>query len=98
MKNARCGARQRRRFRVSLGHTSSFTLDVCAGGFSTELMRVLAPGSPVQGSIQMNGTNVAFAGEVVWAKPGDMCLNLRGRMGVRFTRVSHDFPLEKRVG
>ncbi len=79
-----------------LDHTSSFTVDVCAGGFCTELMRVLPPGSPVQGSIQMNGQEVAFAGQVVWVKPGDVGLNLRGRMGVRFTRVSLDLPIEKR--
>jgi len=85
-------ARYRRRFRVHLaGHPSSFTVDVGEGGFCTELMRVLPPGTPVEGSLHVNGSEVAFAGEVAWARPGVARMNLRGRMGVRFTRIPGGF-------
>jgi len=89
---ARGSARTRRRFRVMLsGHPSSFTVDVGGGGFCTELMRVLPPGTPVEGSLYVEGSEVAFAGLVAWAKRGEARMNLRGRMGVRFTRIPYDF-------
>jgi hypothetical protein len=88
----RLAARHRRRFRVTLsGHPSAFTLDVGAGGFCTELMRVLPAGSRVYGSLLVKGAEVAFAGLVAWAKPGEARMSLRGRMGVRFTRIPQDF-------
>jgi hypothetical protein len=87
---ARHRARHRRRFRVMLGHTSAFTVDVSGGGFCTELMRVMRPGLTVEGSIQVNGKEVPFGGQVTWVKPGDVSLNLRGRVGIRFTRVPAD--------
>jgi hypothetical protein len=88
----RHSARHRRRFRVTLDRTSSFTLDVGAGGFSTEMMRVLPPGTPVMGQIRMQEIQVAFTGRVVWSRPGDARMNLRGRMGVRFSKIRPDFP------
>jgi len=51
-------------------------------------MRVLAPKSLVQGSIEALGKKVSFAGRVVWTVPGDSTVNLRGRMGISFTQVS----------
>ncbi len=86
--NARHNVRHRRRYRVTLGYISSFTVDVCGGGFCTELARVLRPGSPVEGSIQVLGREVSFGGQVAWVRPGD--IGLSGRMGVRFTRVPWD--------
>ncbi len=77
---------------MTTGHSSSFTIDVCAGGFSTELMRVLPPGTAVAGSIWVGEKEFAFSGRVAWAKPGDSTLNLRGKMGVRFTKLAGDFP------
>jgi hypothetical protein len=50
-------------------------------------MRVLAPKSIVQGSIEGLGKKVPFAGRVVWTVPGDSSVNLRGRMGISFTQV-----------
>jgi hypothetical protein len=91
MPNARHSPRQRRRFKVTLGRTCSFTIDVCAGGFSTELMRVLPPGTALTGSIRVGDKDFAFAGQVAWANPGSSNLNLRGRMGVRFTKFAGDF-------
>ncbi len=38
----------------------------------------------------VNGEEVAFGGRVVWVSRGDAGLNVRGRMGVRFTRVPWD--------
>jgi hypothetical protein len=88
MRKVRSDDRQRRRFRVMLGNAVSFTLDVSAGGFCTESMRVLMPGTPVEGSIEGNGKRVSFAGRVAWNVPGDSALNVRGKMGITFQRVS----------
>jgi hypothetical protein len=93
MRKVRSDDRQRRRFRVMLGTAVSFTLDVSAGGFCTESMRVLMPGTPVEGSIEGNGRNVSFAGRVVWNVPGDSTLNVRGKMGIAFSRVSPEMSL-----
>jgi hypothetical protein len=90
MQNVRSSSRQRRRFRVALGQPS-FTHDVGPGGFCTELLRVLVPGTAVQGSIGAQGSEFAFAGRVAWARPGDARMGLRGRMGVSFTQVSQGF-------
>lgn len=87
----RSTARHRRRFRVTVERTPSFTLDVGPGGFATEVMRVLPPGTPVVGQIRLPDVDVVFVGEVAWAKPGDARMNLRGRMGVRFSRIRPDF-------
>ena len=88
MRKVRSDDRQRRRFRVMLGNSLSFTLDVSNGGFCTESMRVLMPGTPVEGSIEGNGKRISFAGRVAWNTPGDATLNVRGKMGIAFSRVS----------
>jgi hypothetical protein len=77
---------------VSFAQTSSFTLDVSTGGFATEMMRVPPPGTPLVGRIRMQEVQVPFSGQVVWSKPGDARMNIRGRMGVRFSRIRDDFP------
>ncbi len=87
----RNGARLRRRFKVKLEHSSSFTVDVAARGLCVELLRVLAPGTPVKGTLQVRCTDVPFAGRVIWAKSGDAYLGLRGRMGVAFTSVAPEY-------
>jgi len=71
-----------------LGSAVSFTLDVSAGGFCTESMRVLMPGTPVEGSIEANGKSVSFAGRVAWNVPGDSSLNVRCKMGIAFSKVA----------
>ena len=71
-----------------LGNAVFFTLDVSNGGFCTETMRVLTPGTPVEGSIEGNGKRISFAGRVAWNVPGDSTVNLRGKMGIAFSRVS----------
>src|SRR5256885_9934389 len=87
MRKVRSDDRHRLRFRVMLGNSVSFTLDVSNGGFYTESMRVLSLGTPVEGSIEGNGKRVSFAGRVVWNMPGDSMLNVRGKMGIAFSRV-----------
>jgi hypothetical protein len=77
--------RFRRRFRVELGHTAAFTVDVSTGGFCVELLRVLPPGSALEGSMHVLGRELPFGGQVVWARQPAAGLNIRGRMGVRFT-------------
>lgn len=92
MANEKRGStRHRRRFRVTVDHVSLFTTDVGPGGFATEMMRVLPPGTPVMGQLRLHDVDVVFVGEVAWAKPGDPRMNLRGRMGVRFSRIRPDF-------
>jgi hypothetical protein len=38
----------------------------------------------------MGGREVGFAGEIAWARAGAPHMGLRGRMGVRFTRLPAD--------
>ena len=58
------------------------------GGFSAEVMRVLPRGSPVQGTMRVGQKDFDYVGDVAWVKPGDSRINLRGRMGVRFTQLN----------
>jgi hypothetical protein len=86
----RTGIRQRRRYKVTLGPAVSFTTNVCANGFCTEVMRVLPRGATVKGSLHVRGVEFAFAGRIAWVQPGDWHINLRGRMGVHFTQIHPD--------
>lgn len=97
MENNRLDVRQRCRFMVRFGYTSSFTADVCGGGFCVQLMKVLPVGAAVEGSIRVAGKEMPFAGGVAWVKPGDRYQNLLGRMGVYFTRIPADFPIRARL-
>ena len=45
MANTRAAARHRRRFRVTVGQATVFTMDVGAGGFAAEIMRALPSGT-----------------------------------------------------
>jgi PilZ domain len=83
----RATPRHRRRLRLSLGTTPVFTADISAGGFCVEILRTPMPGTPVIGTIRIDGAEVHYAGRVVWAKVGSPRLNLRGRIGVRFTSL-----------
>jgi hypothetical protein len=84
--NAR-SPRSRVRLRVATSHGGSFTVNVGPGGFCTELVRVLPIGTPVEGSIYLDGQDRRFTGRVAWARPGDFRLGLKGRMGIRFLDV-----------
>ncbi len=79
-------ARLRRRYKVTLQHGPSFTVDVSEGGFCTELVRVLPPGTVVDGTIQVKGVDYPFLGRVIWAMRGSPHIGLRGRMGVQLQR------------
>jgi PilZ domain-containing protein len=85
VQNTRVLGRQRRRFKVQMGAASGFTVDVSAGGFCAELMRVFPKGTAVKGTLLVDGQEYDFSGRVAWAKQGDFRLNMRGRMGVTFT-------------
>jgi hypothetical protein len=88
----RGAVRHRRRFRVALhGYPASFTVDVGAGGFCVEVMRVLPTGTPLEGSILVDGSDLGFVGAVVWNRPGDPRIGLRGRMGIQFTSIPKEF-------
>jgi hypothetical protein len=73
---------------VTIGGAAFFTHSLGVGGFSAEVMRVLPRGSPVQGTMRVGEKGFDYVGEVVWVKPGDPRINLRGRIGVRFTQLN----------
>src|SRR5262249_50334308 len=81
VQNTRVLGRQRRRFKVQMGAASGFTVDVSAGGFCAELMRVFPKGTAVKGTLLVDGQEYGFSGRIAWAKQGDFRLNTRGRMG-----------------
>jgi hypothetical protein len=93
-RHARRWARVRARWRVTFDHTSAFTTDFGGGGFSAELQRVLSPGSVVEGRLHAKDDELPFRGVVVWAKPGDAFLGIRGRMGVHFADGGPDLTEE----
>ena len=88
MTTPRTGARARRRVRVTIGGAAAFTQSLGVGGFSAEVMRVPLRGSSVQGTMYLGEKDFDYAGDVAWVKPGDPRLNLRGRVGVRFTQLN----------
>ena len=88
MDNKRSSPRIRRRLKVTLAAQGAFTADVSMGGFCVEMMRVVAPGSEVEGTLSDGKSDVPFRGVVRWAKAGDARIGKRGRMGVRFLEVS----------
>jgi hypothetical protein len=90
MGHGRTSIRHRRRVHVTLGTTPVFTNDVGPGGFAVELMRTLPPGTAVQGTIRVGDLEVGYAGVIAWAKAGAPHMALRGKMGVRFTRLPAD--------
>jgi hypothetical protein len=59
-----------------------FTLDVGQGGFCAQVLRVLPPGTSLEGNFHVDDSNLPFSGRVVWAKGGDPHLNVRGKMGI----------------
>jgi hypothetical protein len=77
---------------------SSLTVNVSAGGFCTGMMRVLPAGTPLDGTIHLDGREAFFSGHVVWARPGNPRLNLMGTMGVRFGEIDADFARNLRTG
>jgi hypothetical protein len=91
MSELRRGTRHRQRFPVTVGGMTGFTVNVGAGGFCTELLRVLTPGATVEGAIRVRNREYAYAGRVAWAHEGSRALNMRARMGVRFLSVEPEF-------
>ncbi len=87
MLHTRKHVRHRRRIRLTIGRTAVFTSDIGPGGFSAEMMRALPAGAPVEGTIRLEGLEVGYVGKVVWSLPGDLRVNVRGRIGVRFTQL-----------
>jgi hypothetical protein len=87
MRNTRLSSRLKRRVRVNVGRAAVFTLDLGPGGFAAEILRALPAGTLVEGTLRLGDQELKYEGQVVWARPGDLRLNLRGRIGVRFTRL-----------
>jgi hypothetical protein len=88
----RGSSRHRRRLRARLdGITTAFTVDVGAGGFCVLVNRAISPGTPISGSLHVEGTEVPFEGRVAWVKPGDVRLRIPSRVGVSFAGSRHEF-------
>ncbi|MGA8890260.1 MAG: PilZ domain-containing protein [Anaeromyxobacteraceae bacterium] len=84
--------RHRRRLRARLeGVTAAFTVDVGAGGFCMLLNRIISPGTPLTGSLHVDGAEVPFEGRVAWVKPGDSRLRIPSRVGVSFSGSRREF-------
>ncbi len=69
-----------------LERSACFTLNIGDGGFCVGVVRVLPPGTAVEGTIDLDGTPVPFTGTIAWAKPAGPDA-ADGLMGVRFTRA-----------
>jgi hypothetical protein len=82
----RIGSRRRCRLKVFTTRGVLFTLDVGQGGFCAQVLRVLPPGTPLEGNFHVDDANLPFSGRVVWAKGGDPHLNVRGKMGIALAR------------
>jgi Tfp pilus assembly protein PilZ len=87
----RANSRHRRRLRARLdGVTTAFTVDVGPGGFCVLVNRLISPGTPLSGSLNVDGAEVPFEGRVAWVKPGDSRLRIPSRVGVSFADARHE--------
>ncbi len=94
-KSKRSVERASRRYKVRLQQFVCFTANVSDGGFCAVSNRVLAPGTAVEGTIEIDGASVPFRGTVAWARAGDARLGIFGRMGIRFAAgglAGHGLP------
>ena len=80
--------RGRQRFPVVIGRMPLFTANHSRSGFCAEALRVLSPGTAIDGIFRARGGEYPFSGRVVWAQSGDARLNLRGRMGIQFVSLA----------
>ncbi|MDY7232323.1 PilZ domain-containing protein [Hyalangium rubrum] len=83
--------RQAHRFAVRLrGMLPVYTRDVSPSGFQADMLQPMQPGTPVRGTLALEGAELPFEGEVVWTRQyaGE---HMRGRYGVRFTSLPSDF-------
>ncbi len=69
----------------ALGPAPRVDAVVSAAGLSLVSPEPLPEGTPVRGTLALEGEAFPFRGEVSWARAADARLSLRGRMGVRFT-------------
>ncbi|MFL5319094.1 MAG: PilZ domain-containing protein, partial [Myxococcaceae bacterium] len=60
--------RERKRVRVDIAGSTSFTVDVSPGGLCVESMRPSAPGASVIGKLRVQDRDLEFTGVVCWAK------------------------------
>lgn len=91
MKESRRAPRHRQRVPVTMDHTTHFTVNLGVGGFCTETVRVLQPGTDVAGALRVHGREYAYRGRVAWAIAGSPRLGVRGRMGVCFSEIEPEF-------
>jgi len=52
--------------------------------------RAISPGTPLSGSLHVDGAEVPFEGRVAWVKPGDSRLRIPSRVGVSFADDRHE--------
>src|SRR5262249_13011798 len=88
MPERRAAARTVCRLHVILAGFAAVTADVTANGFCAETDHLAQPGTPLTGSIAVDGREFAFTGMVCWA---NSAAPQHGRMGVRFLEVAQEF-------
>ncbi|MBF5046193.1 hypothetical protein FGE12_27500 [Aggregicoccus sp. 17bor-14] len=79
--------RQRRCLTVCFDGFPAAPAEVSAAGLSFESSAALAEGTPLSGTLEVDGERFPFAGQVSWARAGNARLSLRGRTAVRFTEA-----------
>jgi hypothetical protein len=86
--------RQARHLRATALHPSRLrVLWLGACSLWILLLRAVPPGTPVDGTILMDGRDIPYAGRVVWAKAGDVRLGIRGMIGVGFESLDSALPV-----
>lgn len=87
----RASARTLCRLQVIVAGLAAVTADVTANGFCVETNHLAQPGTPLTGSIAVDGREFPFTGMVCWANSDDP---QHGRMGVRFLEVPQEFKAQ----
>ena len=89
--NQRTESRSPRKLTVLLGdRVPALCADVGPGGLCVQMARVFLPGSRVHGSVLVDQRRFPFAGEVAWARPGDLRRRSLSRVGIRFLEAPPD--------
>jgi hypothetical protein len=89
MKTPRSDSRAVVRLPISIGRKqAALSADLSHGGFRLETPQLLAPGQLVEGYVLHGNKELAWKGQVAWARPGNPMASVWHEVGVRFTHVS----------
>lgn len=89
--NQRTDPRSARPLTILLGdRLPAMCADVSPGGLCVQMARVFLPGAKVHGSVVVGARRFPFAGEVAWARPGDLRQRSLSRVGIRFLEAPRE--------